>query len=126
MSDLEGANEGLKQTADVAKQLVTLATAVIGGFVAAIKANIVSIESDPTWIVLTFFAAMILVIVFSFLLQLAVIGVHDAKSFPNRSAASKAASENPSVYATNVRAFLSLMLFSFVISMLALSALVIF
>lgn len=124
--DLEGANEALKQTSEVAKQLVTLATAVIGGFVAAIKAQLISIEQDPTWIVVVFFAAMILVIVFSFLLQLAIAGVHDAKSFPDRTEASKAAASNPSVYASNVRTLLSFMLTSFVVSMVALSALVFF
>lgn len=75
---------------------------------------------------MVFFAAMILVIVFSFLLQLAIAGVHDAKSFPYRTEASKAAASNPSIYASNVRALLSFMLISFVVSMIALSALVFF
>lgn len=124
--DLEGANEALKQTSEVAKQLVTLATAVIGGFVAAIKAQLISIAQDPTWIVGVFFAAMILVIVFSFLLQLAIAGVQDAKSFPDRTDASKEAASNPSIYASNIRGLLSLMLVAFVVSMVALSALVFF
>lgn len=125
-TDLEGANEALKQTSEVAKQLVTLATAVIGGFVAAIKAQLISIAEDPTWLVGAFLGAMILVIVFSFLLQLSIAGVHDAKSFPNRNDASKAAARNPSVYAPNVRTYLSVMLFAFVVSMSALAGLVVY
>lgn len=123
---LEGANEALKQTTEVAKQLVTLATAVIGGFVAAIKAEIISVNGDPRWVLALFFGCMVLVIVFAFLLQLAIAGVHDAKSFPNRSEASQEAAKNPSVYAPNVRLLLSLMLVCFVVSMSALSALVFF
>lgn len=124
--NLDGSNEALKQISEVAKQLVTLATAVIGGFVAAITAKLVSVADDPQWVLSVFFGSMIFVIIFSFLLQLSIAGVHDAKSFPERSDASKLAAEKPSIYAPNVRLLLALMLVSFVTAMVSLSALVFF
>lgn len=121
---IAGAKEALKLVTDVSKQLVTLATATAGGFVAAIKAGVVVVSDDPQWLLGVFFGSMVLTVIGAIWLQLSVSGTFDALSFPGRSESAAKAKEDPSIYAPHIRTPLAVMLVTFVAALVALVILV--
>jgi hypothetical protein len=121
---MSGLHDGIKAafsaTGDTVRQLVTLQTALLAGFVAAVKANFVSLEQEAPWVVGAFIISALLCVIFSFWTQLALAGTLDATANPARSSASTHAARTPSVYNLNVRLPLAATLITFLISLAAL------
>jgi hypothetical protein len=103
---------------DFAKQITTISAAILSFFVSLVASKTIDFALTSKYLIFFAFCSLFLSVVFAFWVILGVAGSLDAVAHPARTANSKEASENPSVYRSNIRIPLTLTIFCFLFGIL--------
>lgn len=111
---------------DFAKQITTISSAILSFFVSLIAAKLIDFSAISKLTISIAFIGLVLAIISSFWVILSVAGTLDAVAHPDRSKDSKEASQDSSIYRSNIRIPLWAIVGFFLLGISAMSISIIF